>query len=65
MRRLSALAEAMHREGRAPVLLCGGELRRHLKAFTRRSVPRLAIVSVNEIPLRINLTSFDVIKLEG
>jgi len=65
IRRLSALAEAMHRDGRAPVLLCGAELRRHLKAFTRRSIPRLAVVSVNEIPMRINLTSFDVVKLEG
>jgi flagellar biosynthesis protein FlhA len=65
IRRLSALAEAMHRDGRAPVLLCGAELRRHLKAFTRRSIPRLAVVSVNEIPMRINLKSFDVVKLEG
>jgi len=65
IRRLSALADAMHRDGRAPVLLCGAELRRHLKAFTRRSIPRLAVVSVNEIPMRINLKSFDVVKLEG
>lgn len=65
IRRLSAMAEAMHREGRAPVLLCGGELRRHLKAFTRRSIPQLSVVSVNEIPMRINLKSFDIVKLEG
>jgi flagellar biosynthesis protein FlhA len=65
IRRLSAMSEAMHKEGRAPVLLCGGELRRHLKAFTRRSIPRLSVVSVNEIPMRINLTSFDIVKLEG
>jgi flagellar biosynthesis protein FlhA len=65
IRRLSAMSEAMHKEGRAPVLLCGNELRRHLKAFTRRSIPRLAVVSVNEIPMRINLKSFDIVKLEG
>jgi flagellar biosynthesis protein FlhA len=65
IRRLSAMAEAMHKEGRAPVLLCGGELRRHIKAFTRRSIPRLSVVSVNEIPMRINLKSFDIVKLEG
>jgi flagellar biosynthesis protein FlhA len=65
IRRLSAMTEAMHKEGRAPVLLCGGELRRHLKAFTRRSIPRLAVVSVNEIPMRISLKSFDIVKLEG
>lgn len=65
IRRLATMTETMHKEGRAPVLLCGGELRRHLKAFTRRSIPRLSVVSVNEIPMRINLKSFDIIKLEG
>lgn len=65
IRRLSATTEAMHKEGRAPVLLCGGALRRHLKAFTRRSIPRLSVVSVDEIPVRITLRSFDIIKLEG
>lgn len=64
IRKLSALAEDMHREGRSPVLLCGAEIRRHLKAFTKRSVPRLAVLSVNEIPMRINLRSFDIIRLE-
>lgn len=65
IRNLSGLTEAMIREGRAPVLLCGNELRRHLRAFTRRSLPRLAILSINEIPNRINLTSFDVVKAEA
>jgi flagellar biosynthesis protein FlhA len=64
IRRLSAMAEAMHKDGRAPVLLCGGDLRRHFKAFTRRSIPRLSVLSVNEIPMRINLSSFDVVKVE-
>jgi flagellar biosynthesis protein FlhA len=65
IRKLSGLAEDMHREGRSPVLLCGAEIRRHLKAFTRRSVPRLSVLSVNEIPMRINLRSFDIIRLEA
>ncbi len=64
IRKLSTLAEDMHREGRSPVLLCGAEIRRHLKAFTKRSVPRLSVLSVNEIPMRINLRSFDIIRLE-
>lgn len=64
IRKLSALAEDMHREGRSPVLLCGAEIRRHLKAFTKRSVPRLSVLSVNEIPMRINLRSFDIIRLD-
>ena len=65
IRGLSTMAEAMHKEGRAPVLLCGGALRRHLKAFTRRSIPRLSVVSVDEIPVRITLRSFDIVKLES
>jgi flagellar biosynthesis protein FlhA len=65
IRKLSASADDMHREGRSPVLLCGAEIRRHLKAFTKRSVPRLSVLSVNEIPMRINLRSFDIIKLEA
>jgi len=65
IRKLSALSEAMHRDGRAPVLLCGPELRRHLKAFTRRSLPKLSVLSVNEIPMRINLRSFDIVRLEA
>ena len=65
IRGLSAMAEAMRKEGRAPVLLCGGELRRHFKAFTRRSIPQLSVLSVNEIPMRITLKSFDIIRLEN
>jgi flagellar biosynthesis protein FlhA len=65
IRKLSAMAEQMYRDGRAPVLLCGAEVRRHLKAFTRRSIPRLSVLSVSEIPMRINLKSFDVVRLEA
>ncbi|HYD38018.1 MAG TPA: flagellar biosynthesis protein FlhA [Allosphingosinicella sp.] len=65
IRKLSSLADDMHREGRSPVLLCGAEIRRHLKAFTKRSVPRLSVLSVNEIPMRINLRSFDIVRLEA
>jgi flagellar biosynthesis protein FlhA len=64
IRTLSAAADAMYREGRAPVLLCGGEVRRHLKNFTRRSIPKLAVLSVGEIPMRINLRSYDVVRVE-
>jgi flagellar biosynthesis protein FlhA len=65
IRRLSERADSMFREGRAPVLLCGGEIRRHLKSFTRRSIPTLSVLSINEIPMRINLRSYDVVKLEA
>jgi len=65
IRKLSTLSEEMHREGRSPVLLCGAEVRRHLKTFTRRTIPQLSVLSVNEIPMRINLRSFDVVRLEA
>ncbi len=65
IRRLSAMADAMLRDGRVPVLLCGGELRRHLKTFTRRSIPALAVLSVNEVPTRVTLRSYDIVRLEN
>jgi flagellar biosynthesis protein FlhA len=65
IRKLSPLTEEMFRQGRAPVLLCGGEIRRHLRGLTRRSIPKLSILSVSEIPMRISLKSFDVVRLEG
>jgi flagellar biosynthesis protein FlhA len=48
-----------------PVLLCGPDIRRHLKNFTRRSVPRLAVLSVAEVPYQIDLKSFSVVALDG
>jgi len=65
IRKLSPLADEMFKQGRAPVLLCGAEIRRHLRTLTRRSIPRLSILSVSEIPMRISLKSFDVVRLEG
>ena len=61
VRSLASLADDMVRQSIAPVLLCGPEIRRQLRAFTRRSVPRLAVISVNEIPHSINLNSFGVV----
>lgn len=61
LRRLLTLAESMMRKNLMPVLLCGPELRRHLKTFTRRAVPRLAVISISEIPHSIDLKSFEVI----
>lgn len=56
--------EKMMQRSLSPVLLCGPDIRRHLKTFTRRSVPRLAIVSVNEVPPSIDLASFGVVNLD-
>lgn len=65
IRRLAPMSDDMFREGRAPVLLCGAEIRRHLRSLTRRSIPKLSILSVSEIPMRISLKSYDVVRLEG
>ena len=64
IRTLMPLADKMMQQGLSPVLLCGPEIRRHLKAFTRRTIPRLAVVSVNEIPSSMDLSSFDVVSVE-
>jgi flagellar biosynthesis protein FlhA len=64
IRRLIPAAEAMIRQSLAPVLLCSPEVRRHLKTFTRRSIPRLAVVSVAEVPHTVDLKSFAVVKLD-
>jgi len=64
IRRLIPMTETMMRESLAPVLLCGPEIRRHLKTFTRRSIPRLSVISVNEVPHTIDLRSFSVVTVD-
>ncbi|HEY0959850.1 MAG TPA: flagellar biosynthesis protein FlhA [Novosphingobium sp.] len=64
VRGLISMAEAMIRQSLSPVLLCSPEIRRHLKTFTRRSIPKLFIVSVNEIPHTVDLRSFSVVSLD-
>ncbi len=65
LRKLVPLVDSMASENLTPVLLCGAELRRHLKAFTRRSVPRMAVVSVAEVPQTIDLRSFGMLQVDG
>jgi len=65
LRGLAPLAEAMLRQGRAPVLLCAGPIRRILLRLTQRSIPQLSILSVDEVPPRVSLHSFDVVKVDG
>lgn len=64
LRKLMPLVEDMSREGLSPVLLCGPDIRRHLKTFTRRTLPKLSIISVNEIPHTIDLASFAVVSAD-
>jgi flagellar biosynthesis protein FlhA len=62
MRKTGPLVEAMLKEGLSPVLLCGPAIRKQLRAFLSRTAPRLAVISVNEVPQSINLRSFGVLK---
>lgn len=64
LQRLAPMVDRMIRQGRAPVLLCAAPLRRALVRLTQRTMPQLSVISVDEIPLRISLSSFDVVKLE-
>ena len=64
IRKLSPLAEGMMQQSLAPVLLCGPEVRRYLKTFTRRALPRLAVLSVNEVPHSVELKSFAVLSID-
>jgi flagellar biosynthesis protein FlhA len=64
LRQLVTLTHDMIRDGREPVLLCGGDIRRQLRTLARRSAPRLAILSVNEIPTSIELRSYGVVRAE-
>ncbi|WP_065504278.1 flagellar biosynthesis protein FlhA [Burkholderia stabilis] len=62
--RLAEQVDAMLRQNLTPALLCRPELRRHLKIFSRRIAPRLAVLSMNEIPHAINLRSFGMVGIE-
>ena len=64
IRKLVPQAEAMTRQSLIPVLLCNAEIRRHLKTFTKRSIPRLSVLSVNEIPHTVDLKSYAVVKID-
>lgn len=65
VRRIAPIADRMFRDGKNPVLLCASEIRRTIKLLTQRAIPRLSVISVGEIPERIDLSSFDVVRLDG
>lgn len=64
---LKALAppvNKMMRQGRNPVLLCAGPIRRAIVRLAQRTIPQLSVISVDEVPLRIALSSFDIVRLQ-
>lgn len=64
MARLIGHVDTMMKQGLSPVLLCGPDIRRHLKTYTMRSLPRLSVVSVSEVPHTIELRSFAVVSAD-
>ena len=64
IRGLLQQAEAMMQQSLSPVLLCGPEIRRHLRAFISRSVPKLSVISVSEVPTTVDLRSFSVVSVD-
>ncbi len=64
IRKLIPAADNMVRHNLSPVLLCSPEIRRYLKTFTRRSIPRLSVLSINEVPATVDLKSFAVVKVD-
>lgn len=63
--RLLLQMDAMMRKNLSPVLLCRAEIRRPLRTFTRRTAPRLALLSMNEVPHTIVLSSFAMVTVES
>lgn len=62
--KISVLTAQMTQDGRNPVLLCGDNLRRQMRALTSRSIPQLSVLAVSEVPMNINLISFDIVKVD-
>ena len=60
---LAPLVDNMVRQGRTPVLLCAGPIRRAMVRLAQRTMPHLSVISVDEIPLRTSLSSFGIVKL--
>ena len=62
LRRIAEDVERMMRANLRPVLLCAPTLRRHVRRFTERVLPQLAVLSLNEVSSHINLRGYAVVK---
>lgn len=63
IRQLIANMEEMLGQNHLPVLMCAPVLRRHIKAFTERMMPHMAVISMTEVPNSIKLKSFGMVKV--
>jgi flagellar biosynthesis protein FlhA len=63
LRKLSEEVDRLARGNTRAVLLCAPGLRRHIRRFTERLVPQLAVVSLNEVPTQVSLRSSAVVRV--
>lgn len=63
LRRTATEVERMMSSNMMPVVLCSPMLRRHVRRFTERVMPQVAIVSLSEIPNGVNLKAFGMISV--
>jgi flagellar biosynthesis protein FlhA len=61
LRRLGAEMERMMSNNLVPVILCSPALRRHVRRFTERVLPQLAVVSLSEVPNTVSLKAFGMV----
>jgi len=55
-------AQKMMSKNSLPIILCSPAIRRRVKQVTERVLPKLAVVAINEVPVTVNVNSFDVIR---
>lgn len=59
--KMSTEVERMMSNNLLPVILCSPNLRRHVRKFTERIMPHLAVLSLSEVPNTVSLKSFGMI----
>ncbi len=61
--RLASHVEKMMRSNHFPIIVCSGDIRRHLSQLVRRMMPHLAVISMHEVPSNSSLKSFALVSL--
>lgn len=64
LRALAREVENMLGTRRRPILLCSSIIRRHVRELTRRILPHLSVLAMNEIPVSLQVESFATLDTE-
>ena len=54
--------EQMLKENKRPILLTSPGIRRNIRQLTQRVMPHLSVLSMNEIPMNVNVRAFGVVE---